>query len=137
MLENGNTQLTAGEVMASVEKAPVKKEEHERSENVVIIPTYNEASNLKLLIPRILQQGPFDVLIVDDNSPDGSGEVAEQFAAQFPERVTVLHRAGKLGLGISRQACRSPPKFKARVGSCRTIAGPGTAFSEAFFERVA
>ena len=85
--------------MASVEKAPVKKEEHERSENVVIIPTYNEASNLKLLIPRILQQGPFDVLIVDDNSPDGSGEVAERFAEEFPGRVTVLHRTGKLGLG--------------------------------------
>jgi len=35
------------------------------------IPTYNEADNLKLLVPRILQKGPFDVLIVDDNSPDG------------------------------------------------------------------
>lgn len=98
MLKNGNTQLTAGEVMALIEKAR-GEEEHKRSENVVIIPTYNEASNLKLLIPRILQQGPFDVIIVDDNSPDGTGELAEQFAAQLPERVTVLHRTGKLGLG--------------------------------------
>jgi dolichol-phosphate mannosyltransferase len=98
MLENENTQLTEGEDMASTEKAQVK-EEHGRSENVVIIPTYNEAGNLKLLIPRILQQGRFDVIVVDDNSPDGTGEVAEQFAEEFPGRVTVLHRMGKLGLG--------------------------------------
>lgn len=98
MLENENTQLTAGEDMASREKVPVE-EEQGRSENVVIIPTYNEAGNLKLLIPRILQQGPFDVIIVDDNSPDGTGQVAEQFAEEFPARVTVLHRTGKLGLG--------------------------------------
>ena len=97
MLENENTQVTEGEAMASVEKAPGT--EYGRYENVVIVPTYNEARNLKLLIPRILQQGRFDVIIVDDNSPDGSGVVAERFAKEFPGRVTVLHRSGKLGLG--------------------------------------
>ena len=67
-------------------------------ESVVIIPTYNEAQNLERLVPTILGQGPFDILIVDDNSPDGTGEVAEKFARQFAGRVSVLHRAGKQGL---------------------------------------
>ncbi len=70
-------------------------------ENVVIIPTYNEAGNLKRLIPSILQQGSFDILIIDDNSPDGTGELAEEFASRFPGRVSVLHRPGKLGLGTA------------------------------------
>ncbi len=74
---------------------------NEHSENVVIIPTYNEAGNLKRLIPSILRQGPFDILIIDDNSPDGTGEMAEGFARRFPGRVTVLHRPGKLGLGTA------------------------------------
>jgi dolichol-phosphate mannosyltransferase len=52
-------------------------------------------------VPTILRQGPFDVLIVDDNSPDGTGEVAEKFARHLPTRVSVLHRAGKLGLGTA------------------------------------
>jgi dolichol-phosphate mannosyltransferase len=68
-------------------------------ESVVIIPTYNEALNLTLLIPTILRQGPFDILIIDDNSPDGTGEVAEELAKRFAGRVSVLHRPGKLGLG--------------------------------------
>ncbi|HLH63193.1 MAG TPA: polyprenol monophosphomannose synthase [Ktedonobacteraceae bacterium] len=84
--------------VASTEKSSVE-EKHEHQENVVIIPTYNEAINLKLLVPRILQIGSFDVLIVDDNSPDGTGVLAEEFAKRFPGSVYVLHRPGKLGLG--------------------------------------
>lgn len=95
---NGKTRLTAGEISALTEKAPVK-EEHELRENLVIIPTYNEAINLKLLVPSVLDKGSFDVLIVDDNSPDGTGEVAETLAKRFVGRVEVLHRSGKLGLG--------------------------------------
>ena len=95
---NGKTRLTAGEISALTEKAPVKAE-HELRENLVIIPTYNEAINLKLLVPSVLEKGPFDVLIVDDNSPDGTGEVAETLAKCFAGRVEVLHRSGKLGLG--------------------------------------
>ena len=97
---NGNTRLTAGDISALTKGAPVTVE-HERKENLVIIPTYNEAINLKLLVPSVLQQGPFDVLIVDDNSPDGTGEVAEELAKRFPGRVEVLHRSGKLGLGTA------------------------------------
>lgn len=68
---------------------------------VVIVPTYNERNNLALLIPQILQQGQeFHVLVVDDNSPDGTGRLADEIAAGEP-RVHVLHRPGKLGLGTA------------------------------------
>ncbi len=66
----------------------------------VVIPTYNEAQNLPHLVQAILglPQG-FHLFIVDDNSPDGSGELAEAFAQSHPGRITVLHRPAKLGLG--------------------------------------
>ena len=68
---------------------------------LVIVPTYNERENLPLLIPAILAQGPyFEVLVVDDNSPDGTGQIADEWAAR-DRRVRVLHRAGKLGLGTA------------------------------------
>jgi dolichol-phosphate mannosyltransferase len=66
---------------------------------VVVIPTYNEMGNLPLIVPQILQQDPqFDVLVVDDNSPDGTGRLADELAAAEP-RIHVLHRPGKAGLG--------------------------------------
>jgi dolichol-phosphate mannosyltransferase len=66
---------------------------------LVVVPTYNEAVNLPSIVPQILAQDPrLDVLIVDDNSPDGSGELADQMAAA-DGRVHVLHRPGKGGLG--------------------------------------
>jgi dolichol-phosphate mannosyltransferase len=66
---------------------------------LVIIPTYNERENLIELLRRIfaLERG-IEVLIVDDNSPDGTGALADEMAAADP-RVHVLHRAGKMGLG--------------------------------------
>jgi dolichol-phosphate mannosyltransferase len=68
---------------------------------LVIVPTYNERDNLPRLVPLILEQDPrLDVLIIDDASPDGSGEVADQLAREEP-RLHVLHRAGKLGLGTA------------------------------------
>src|SRR5258708_10649907 len=97
---NGKARLTAGKISALTEKAPVKAE-HELRENLVIIPTYNEAINLKLLVPSVLEKGPFDVLIVDDNSPDGTGEVAETLAKSFAGRVEVLHRSGTLCLATA------------------------------------
>jgi dolichol-phosphate mannosyltransferase len=64
-----------------------------------VVPTYNEAVNLPSIVPQILAQDPrLDVLIVDDNSPDGTGELADQMAAA-DGRVHVLHRPGKGGLG--------------------------------------
>ena len=69
--------------------------------SIVIIPTYNEVVNLDLLVPTILRQGSFDILIIDDNSPDGTGELADEWAERFPGRVSVQHRSAKLGLGTA------------------------------------
>jgi len=68
---------------------------------LVIIPTYNEAVNLTHLVPQVLAQDPrLEVLVVDDNSPDGTGQLAEGLAVENP-RVHVLHRSGKQGLGTA------------------------------------
>jgi dolichol-phosphate mannosyltransferase len=65
----------------------------------VILPTYNEAENLQKLV-SVLFLLPLDlgVLVVDDNSPDGTGRIADELANQHPGNVTVLHRGGKMGL---------------------------------------
>ena len=66
---------------------------------LVVMPTYNEAGNLAAIVPVVLDQDPtIDVLVVDDASPDGTGEVADRMAAENP-RVNVVHREGKQGLG--------------------------------------
>ena len=68
---------------------------------LVVVPTYNEAENLPRIVPLILGQGEaFHVLVVDDNSPDGTGRLADELAAES-DRVEVLHRPGKLGLGAA------------------------------------
>lgn len=66
----------------------------------VITPTYNESENLPKLVAALLAL-PLDlrILVVDDNSPDGTGRIADELAQQHPDRVTVMHRAGKQGLG--------------------------------------
>ncbi len=66
---------------------------------LVILPTYNESDNLPQIVPAILEQDDrLEVLVVDDNSPDGTGALADQLAGAFA-RVHVLHRAEKQGLG--------------------------------------
>jgi dolichol-phosphate mannosyltransferase len=68
---------------------------------LVIIPTYNERENLPRLVPLVLEQDErLDVLIIDDGSPDGTGKAADELAAAS-DRVHVMHRAGKLGLGTA------------------------------------
>ncbi len=68
---------------------------------LVVIPTYNEAANLPTLVPQVLaQDSRLDLLVVDDNSPDGTGQIAAALAQQEP-RLHVLHREGKLGLGTA------------------------------------
>jgi len=68
---------------------------------LVIVPTYNESDNLAKLVERVLEQDPrLDILVVDDGSPDGTGEIADQIAAENP-RVNAIHRASKLGLGTA------------------------------------
>jgi dolichol-phosphate mannosyltransferase len=72
----------------------------ERAEAWVILPTYNEAENLERIVGAVLEQLPdaAKVLVVDDNSPDGTGEIADRLAAEN-ERIRVLHRERKEGLG--------------------------------------
>ena len=70
-----------------------------RSKTLVIVPTYNERDNLPPLAARLLALPvPVDLLVVDDSSPDGTGEVADGLAAKHPQ-IHVLHRAAKDGLG--------------------------------------
>jgi len=65
----------------------------------VVLPTYNERENVPAIVPAILAESPLlDVLVVDDNSPDGTGKLADELAAREP-RVRVLHRQRKDGLG--------------------------------------
>jgi dolichol-phosphate mannosyltransferase len=66
---------------------------------MVVVPTYNEKENVRNIIPKILQL-PYEisVLIVDDNSPDGTGEIAEEMR-KTDNRISVLHREKKMGLG--------------------------------------
>jgi len=71
---------------------------------LVIVPTFNEAENIPALIENILDlDEPVDILIVDDNSPDGTGEAADALAREN-SRVQVLHREAKLGLGTAYTA---------------------------------
>jgi dolichol-phosphate mannosyltransferase len=68
---------------------------------LIVIPTYNEAENLEPLVQQINAQSvTFDILVVDDNSPDGTGEIADRLANTLPA-VHVLHRPGKQGLGTA------------------------------------
>jgi dolichol-phosphate mannosyltransferase len=70
-----------------------------RCYGLVVVPTYNEALNIERLIAAVLDQGPqFDVLVVDDGSPDGTGDLVAAMAA-LTSRVQLIRRAGKLGLG--------------------------------------
>ncbi|HHX40714.1 MAG TPA: polyprenol monophosphomannose synthase [Armatimonadetes bacterium] len=68
---------------------------------VVITPTYNERENLQRLVPAVLNTAPVDHLIVDDSSPDGTGQLADELARASRGRVHVLHRPGKQGLGTA------------------------------------
>jgi glycosyltransferase involved in cell wall biosynthesis len=68
----------------------------------VIVPTYNERENVASLVKQLLALPlALDVIVVEDNSPDGTGEIADRLARQHHGRVTVIHRSGKLGLGTA------------------------------------
>ena len=68
------------------------------SRALVCLPTYDEAENIGPITAAILAAAPVDILVIDDNSPDGTGRIADEIAAREP-RVHVLHRKGKEGLG--------------------------------------
>ncbi len=72
------------------------------SKNIVIIPTYNEIENISLMIDIVLNldNGSFDLLIIDDGSPDGTANIVRQKMAEYPDsRLSLIERSGKLGLG--------------------------------------
>ena len=71
------------------------------SKALVIVPTYNERENIERIVPEILDKDPsIDILIVDDNSPDGTGKIADKLSSEN-KRILVLHREKKSGLGTA------------------------------------
>lgn len=73
-----------------------------RSDMLVIIPMYNERENAAAIIDAVLSLShPFDILVIDDNSPDGTAAIVKDKIAQYPGRVHIIERAGKLGLGTA------------------------------------
>ena len=69
---------------------------------LIIIPTYNERENVVKMIQRLMgMESMFDLLIVDDGSPDGTATLVKEQQAQFPDRLHLIERAGKLGLGTA------------------------------------
>ncbi|MGH9409814.1 MAG: polyprenol monophosphomannose synthase, partial [Vicinamibacterales bacterium] len=68
---------------------------------LVVTPTYNERENLPVLAAGVLAHEGYRLLVVDDGSPDGTGEVADRLAAEYPGRLSIMHRTGPRGLGRS------------------------------------
>jgi dolichol-phosphate mannosyltransferase len=72
------------------------------SKNLVIIPTYNEKGNIDRMIKKVLSlQIPFDLLIIDDNSPDGTASIVKEMKSDYEDRLFIIEREGKLGLGTA------------------------------------
>src|SRR5258708_19631923 len=72
------------------------------SRSLVVLPTYTDRENIEAIVQAILGQATdLEVLVVDDNSPDGTGEIVDRLAEAHPQRVHVMHRAGKRGLGTA------------------------------------
>ena len=72
------------------------------SDSVIIIPTYNEKENIECMIRTLMAlEHSFDVLVVDDGSPDGTAAIVKQVMEVFPGRVHIIERSGKLGLGTA------------------------------------
>jgi dolichol-phosphate mannosyltransferase len=68
---------------------------------LVLIPTYNEKENIPVLVADLMTIPGVHVMVLDDQSPDGTGAIADELARQFPGRVQCLHRTGQRGLGVS------------------------------------
>jgi dolichol-phosphate mannosyltransferase len=72
------------------------------SNSVVIIPTYNEKENIEAIIRAVFDlPRMFDILVIDDASPDGTADIVKKLQSEFPERLNIIQRAGKLGLGTA------------------------------------
>ncbi|MDE6772237.1 MAG: glycosyltransferase, partial [Muribaculaceae bacterium] len=72
------------------------------SDVLVIIPTYNEIENISNILETVMKYPDnFDVLVIDDNSPDGTAAAVKEMMGKFPERIFLEQREGKLGLGTA------------------------------------
>ena len=72
------------------------------SDSVVIIPMYNECENASAIIDAVISlEHDFDILVIDDNSPDGTADIVKKKMQQYPGRVHIIERQGKLGLGTA------------------------------------
>ncbi len=73
-----------------------------KSDSVIIIPTYNEKENIERMIRTLISlEHCFDILVVDDGSPDGTAAIVKSMQGEFPQRVFLIERSGKLGLGTA------------------------------------
>lgn len=73
-----------------------------KADSAVIIPMYNECENAAAIIDAVMALDvPFDILVIDDNSPDGTAAIVKEKMEQYPGRVDLIERAGKLGLGTA------------------------------------
>lgn len=73
-----------------------------KSDSVIIIPTYNEKENIEKMIRTLISlEHSFDILVVDDGSPDGTAAIVKRLQGEFPGRVFLIERSGKLGLGTA------------------------------------
>ncbi len=74
----------------------------ETSKILVIIPTYNEIENIEKMVRKVFSlTSPFDLLIIDDNSPDGTADIIKSLQQEYPKKLHLLEREGKLGLGTA------------------------------------
>ena len=72
------------------------------ADSIVIIPTYNEKENIENIIRAVFGKGEqFDILVIDDGSPDGTAAIVKGLQAEFPDRLYIIERKGKLGLGTA------------------------------------
>jgi dolichol-phosphate mannosyltransferase len=73
-----------------------------KKDKLVIIPTFNEEENIREMVKAVMDlPGDFELLVIDDNSPDGTGDIVQQLQQEFAERLHLIRRSGKLGLGTA------------------------------------
>lgn len=81
--------------------SPFRQRPHADHDAVVVIPTYNEAANVEVVLRRVLSLDRFAALVVDDGSPDGTADLVRRMMDESPGRIGLIERAGKLGLGTA------------------------------------
>lgn len=88
-------------------------------EKLVVIPTYNERENISKMISKVMSlEGGYHLLVVDDGSPDGTGAIVKERQAEFPDRLFLLERSGKLGLETLPISRDSAGRWLARTMPC-------------------